>query len=621
MDSAESRIARLREVLELERAAERARFEDEVRTLSASEREARGRALPALVAKDTRAGFHGRTVVVFTRQDGGKLGGRIGAGDVVIVSRGEPLAPGNPRGVVVERSGTRLAVAFDDDPDDWVFDASVRLDVAGDEVTFARCRAALDEVARATGRTAQIRKVLFEDRAPAFDKERPLEPLDRSLDPTQREAVARALGARDVALIHGPPGTGKTTAVVELIRQAARRGERVLAVAPSNHATDLLVERLAAAGEDPLRIGHPARVVEAVRALTLEARLEEHPQRKLARELLEKAIAGKRRAANRRDRGRTFDDDERAARDEVKALFQDARRLESVALDHILDAARIVCATAAGAGNELLRGRRFDLVVLDEASQATTPLALVAIARGDRVVLAGDHKQLPPTVLSLDAARAGLSRTLFEELMERLPDASRLLAVQYRMNPAISAFPNARVYEGKIADHPSVATHVLEGHDPVVLWDTAGYGADERTAEGSESKENPREAELVAARVRALLAAGVAPADLAVITPYDAQAKRIRELVGLDALEVDTVDGFQGREKEVVLVSLVRSNVEGEVGFLSDVRRMNVALTRARRRLEVIGDSATVSSHEFYAAFVEHAQATGAYRSAFEVEG
>jgi len=304
----------------------------------------------------------------------------------------------------------------------------------------------------------------------------------------------------------------------------------------------------------------------------------------------------------------------------MNRLFQDARTQDEVALRHVLDGAAVVCATAAGAGSEHLRQRRFDLVVLDEASQATLPLALVALARGARFVLAGDHKQLPPTVLSPEAVKGGLASTLFERAMERFPAAGTLLRVQYRMHEKIMAFPSKQLYESKLVAHESNRGRSFQGLEPFVFFDTSGMGHEEELAPGSPSARNPGEAALVAKRVEALLALGLPPEELAVIAPYEAQVRLLRDLVTEKEVDVDTVDGFQGREKEAVIVSLTRSNQEGNVGFLADVRRMNVALTRARSRLEVVGDGSTVSNHAFYAAFLEASQQGDAWRSGFEID-
>ncbi|HZU97692.1 MAG TPA: AAA domain-containing protein [Planctomycetota bacterium] len=613
----EKPFERLRWLLDREREAEWARFEGDLRTMTGPEREEAGQALLGLSVKEQDGGLLGRTIVRFERPKASLPATRIGAGDVVRLSRRDPLDEGNPSGVVLERSPSRITVAFEDELPAWAESGPLRLDRTGDDVTFKRTREALDTFETAKGPAESLREIVFGKRAPRFEEPPRIDAfLDDALNEPQRAAVTLALAAQDLALIHGPPGTGKTKTVVEVVRQALRRGERVLACAPSNHAVDNLVERLVAAKEPVVRVGHPARVSESLREHTLEAKVERTPSREVARRLWREAFALRTKLDRRRERGKETDREERQ---EMGRLFHDARKQDEVALDHVLGGNSIICATAAGAGGDHLRYRAFDLVVLDEASQATLPLALVALARGKRVVLAGDHKQLPPTVLSREAEHAGLSATLFERLMERFPHAGTLLTLQYRMNERIMEFPSHELYEGKLVAHESCAQRTFAEQDPLVFWDTSGMGHEEEIAEGSTSAKNPGEAGLVAARARALLALGLPAAGLAVIAPYEAQVRLLRDLIPEPAVEVDTVDGFQGREKEAVLVSLVRSNAEGTVGFLADIRRMNVALTRARSRLEVVGDGSTVSSHPFYARFVEHAQRVDAWRSGFEI--
>jgi superfamily I DNA and/or RNA helicase len=613
----EKPFERLRWLLDREREAEWARFEGDLRTMTGPAREEAGQALLGLSVKEQDGGLLGRTIVRFERPKATLPPTRIGAGDVVRLSRRDPLDEGNPSGVVLERSPARITVAFEDELPAWAESGPLRLDRTGDDVTFKRTREALDTFETAKGPAESLREIVFGKGAPRFEKPRaPTAFLDEALNEPQRAAVTLTLSARDIALIHGPPGTGKTKTVVEVVRQALRRGERVLACAPSNHAVDNLVERLVAAKEPVVRVGHPARVSEGLREHTLEALVEKTPSREVARRLWREAFALRTKLDRRRERGKETDREERQ---EMGRLFHDARKQDEVALDHVLGGSAVICATAAGAGGDHLRHRPFDLVVLDEASQATLPLALVALARGKRVVLAGDHKQLPPTVLSPEAERAGLSATLFERLMERFPEAGTLLTLQYRMNERIMEFPSHELYQGKLVADASCARRTFADQDPLVFWDTSGMGHEEEIAPGSTSARNPGEAGLVAARARALLELGLPAAGLAVIAPYEAQVRLLRDLIPEPAVEVDTVDGFQGREKEAVLVSLVRSNAEGTVGFLADIRRMNVALTRARSRLEVVGDGSTVSSHPFYARFVEHAQKVDAWRSGFEI--
>jgi predicted DNA helicase len=277
----------------------------------------------------------------------------------------------------------------------------------------------------------------------------------------------------------------------------------------------------------------------------------------------------------------------------------------------------------------VLRDEAFDVALLDEATQTIEPLALMAFLKAPTVILAGDPQQLPPTIISMQAAKQGLGVSLFERLLKDCgDDVKRMLKEQYRMHEQLMAFPSREMYAGELRAHPSVAhrtlAEVLNGDavidaPPVLFLDTAGKGFDESKAPGTESLRNEGEAQLIIDRARALLLAGLDPRELAVITPYRAQAALIREqLADVSALEVDTVDAFQGREKDAVLLSMVRSNTEQQVGFLEDLRRMNVAMTRARRHLFVVGDSATLSGHAFYARFLESVEALKGYRSAWE---
>jgi ATP-dependent RNA/DNA helicase IGHMBP2 len=396
----------------------------------------------------------------------------------------------------------------------------------------------------------------------------------------------------------------------------------VLAAAPSNLAVDNLVERLVAAGVDAVRVGHPARVLPSVLEHTLEARVASHEAARIAAGLVKEALALRRDARKRKQRrGPGRFSEARDAERQARALLSEARALEARAEEEVLSRAPVVLATLTSLDAPALARRRFGLAVVDEATQAVEPAAYLALLRAERAVLAGDHLQLPPTVLSAAAQAGGLGVSLFERLVALHGDAVKVtLALQHRMNARIMRYPSDALYGGALRAHPAVADHALDGA-PLEVVDTAGRGFEEATPEGSDSKLNEQEAALVADEVARVLALGVAPADVAVIAPYDAQVQRLRQLLAaqLDlGLEVDTVDGFQGREKEAVVVSLVRGNEAGEVGFLSDVRRMNVALTRARKKLVVVGDSATVARHPFYAAFFEHAQATGAWRSAWE---
>jgi ATP-dependent RNA/DNA helicase IGHMBP2 len=629
MISVEDHFGRLAALLRMESEAEARQTLERVRRLSPIEAERGGDCLIDLVVRDEDPGLGGRVVVALGKRGAAALPWtRLQTGAPVLLSLpGRSSDPGR-RGVVCERDESLIHVALNESPD--ADDGTLfRLDRADDETARLRQKQALDRAVAAKGdRLADLRRVLLGETPPQFALFTDFTPLDESLNASQREAVRFALSARDIALVHGPPGTGKTTTLVERIRQAVRRGDRVLVCAPSNLAVDNLLERLLAHGERAVRLGHPARVLPQLREHTLDLMVDDHPDMRQARKFMKEALALFRKAA-RWTRAKPEPGARRDMRQEARSLLANAHRLEDQALERILNAAPVLCATATGLDPAVLGRRRFDLLVFDEACQTTEPACWVPLPRCDRVVLAGDPCQLPPTVLSQEAARQGFGVSLLERLMALYGDRiTRLLDVQYRMHEAIMAFPSAEFYGGALRADDSVARHRLSElpgvraepltEAPVQFIDTAGAGYDEEPEPDGESRLNPCEAALVARKVRALFDAGVRPEDVAVIAPYAAQVRRLRELLPVAGLEIDSVDGFQGREKEAVVLSLVRSNAENEIGFLADVRRTNVALTRARRKVIVVGDSATLSALPFYRRLFEHFEAAGAYQTVWE---
>jgi ATP-dependent RNA/DNA helicase IGHMBP2 len=620
---------RLAGLLELENRAESQRSLERSRRLKPAEAEKSGTSLVDLAVIDQDAGLGGRYLLRFAKRSRAELPWtRLDVGSPVLLSDMESGGR-HWRGVVSQRLPASIQVALNQLPEEINEIERWRFDLASDEVALTRQKGALARARQARGdRLAGLRQILLAEREAKFAPETSEGPLDAGLNVPQQEAVRFALAARDIALIHGPPGTGKTTTVVELIRRAVQRGEKVLACAGSNIAVDNLLERLVASSQRVVRLGHPARVLPELQAHTLDLLVEEHRDVALAHKLVKEALALFRKAG-RYTRAKPEPGSRQATRQEAKSLLADARRLEDQAVQQILNQADVVCATLTGLDDELLGNRRFDLVVIDEACQSTEPACWVAIARGERLVLAGDHCQLPPTIVSEEAAAKGLGVSLFERLMNASSEMlSRRLTIQYRMHESIMAFSSAEFYEGDLVADAAVATRrlcELPGvtpnpltETPVEFIDTAGAGYDEQQEPDGESRLNPQEAELVIKKLNALLEAGLAPAQVAVITPYAAQARWLRERVKAPGLEIDSVDGFQGREKEAIVMSLVRSNSSGEIGFLVDVRRMNVALTRARRKLLVIGDSATLSSDPFYRRMFDYFEQIGAYRTVWE---
>ncbi|MCE9553912.1 MAG: IGHMBP2 family helicase [Planctomycetes bacterium] len=627
---AEDHFARLTRLLELESKAEAQEAMERNRRLSAADAERTGTSLVDLVVLDEEAGLGGRYLVRLIKRKGSPLPWtRLGVGSPVVFSAHANKSTTAYRGVVCERTDGYLQVALASMPDEMAEQEVWRLDLSSDEVAVDRQRAALSQVRLARGeRLAELRDALLGQRQIQFNAEQDEPPFDASLNETQRAAVRFALSARDLALIHGPPGTGKTTTVVELIRRAIRRGEKVLACAPSNMAVDNIFERLLDAKVRAVRLGHPGRVMPELRAHTLDLLVDDHPDVRLARSLVKEAMSLFRQA-DRTTRAKPAPGARREARQEAKSLLADAKRLEAQAVEHILDTADVLCATTTGLDSSLLGTRRFDLAVIDEACQSTEPGCWIPLLRCDRVVLSGDHCQLPPTVVSREAADEGFGRSLFERLATAHGSLiTRRLSLQYRMHQAIMDFSAEEFYQSELEADATVRNHVLADlpgvlaspltQSPVDFIDTAGASFDEELEPDGESRLNRQEAGLVCRKVQELLDCGVPAGDIAVIAPYSAQVRLLREQLPIAGLEIDSVDGFQGREKEAVVISLVRSNPQGEIGFLSDERRMNVAMTRARRKLLVIGDSATLSGNAFYKRMIEYFERLGAYRTVWE---
>lgn len=627
-ENTDEHFRRMSRLLGLESQAEAQRILENAEQPGA---ERSGESLVGLVAVEESSGLGGRFILTLARRNRSLPlpWNRLEPGAPILLSAAGAKAGEGWRGVVCERSRMDIRVALNEPPGDDDRPASYRLDLSADETARQRQTAALERARSAQrDRLAELRRVLLGEAEPTFRPETALVPLNGSLNASQQEAIQFALSARDVAILHGPPGTGKTTAVVELIRQAVRRRQKVLACAPSNLAVDNLLERLLAEGERAVRLGHPARVVPALREHTLDLLVEDHDDTRLARKLAKKAFALFRQAG-KWTRAKPEPGERQQLRQEGRALLDDARRLEAQAVERILNGATVVCATLTGLDSTILGQRQFDLAVIDEAAQCTEPVCWLPVLRSQSLILAGDHCQLPPTILSRDAAAEGFGVSMMERLVERYgPLTTRRLNVQYRMNEAIMAFSSQEFYDAELEAHASVRGHVLcelagvtanrLTQTPLDFIDTAGAGYDEEQEPSGTSRYNSQEADLVAVQVRALLEAGLASEAIAVIAPYAAQVRLLREKLPVAGLEIDSVDGFQGREKEAVVLSLVRSNAQGEVGFLADVRRMNVAMTRARRKLIVIGDSATLACHPFYQSLVAHCEAAGAYRSVWE---
>jgi ATP-dependent RNA/DNA helicase IGHMBP2 len=623
----EEHFQRLAGWIELESAAEVERLKERRQKQKGPDAEKSGQTLLDLVVTDDDAGLGGRYLLTLVKRNRTLQlpWNRLRVGSPIVVTPNDDSSGDACQGVVTSISRTSIQIAVND----WPEAERLRIDLSPDEITRKRMLNALKRAKDARGRTRELRDILLGERDLSFKDEEDCQ-FAAELNESQQAAIRFALSASDVAIIHGPPGTGKTTTIVELICQAIAKGQKVLACAPSNTAVDNLLEKLVNARQKTVRLGHPARVSVRLHDYTLDAQVARHELRSLIREMQREAESLFRQAG-KFTRAKPVHGAKREMRQDAKRLKADARMLEQQAIDSVVDHADVVCGTTT-LDESLLGDRRFDLVVIDEACQSTEPGCWMPVLRADRLVLAGDHCQLPPTVLSKEAAKDGLEVSLLERLIGLYGDRiTRRLDVQYRMHNQIMNFSSEHFYGGSLLAHDSVCEHLLSDLDyvdeqlvtiePVTFIDSAGAGWDEEIEPDGLSKRNVQEGELVLRKIVELQAAGVRGRDIAVIAPYAAQVRWLRQNSPDEQVEIDTVDGFQGREKEAVIISLVRSNADGEIGFLSDARRMNVALTRARRKLIVIGDSATVGGNDFFAALLEYFESIGAYHTAWEEGG
>lgn len=480
------------------------------------------------------------------------------------------------------------------------------LDETSYRLMFEALRRAQDST---SGRLADLRRILHGDSPASFASALP--GSFPWLNNSQAEAVNKVLCAKDVAIVHGPPGTGKTTTLVEAICETLRRENQVMVCAQSNMAVDWICELLVNTGLSVVRIGNPSRVTDAMLNHTYERRFASHPDygqlwaiRREIRQL-------------RKSRGRNGNAHQKLAR-----LNDRAVELEIRINADVLDGARVIASTLVGAASKVLEGRNFSTLFIDEAAQAMEPACWVALTKAKRVIFAGDHCQLPPTVKSHEAVRGGLAKSLMELAVERQPQAVTLLTVQYRMNDAIMRFSSNAFYGGRLTSAPEVAMRAssLDFDAPLEWLEAGADGYSEEFVGKAYGRINRGEAKALISRLKSFIEGiGVERVleesiDIGVISPYRMQVQLLRSMIASDPffrplrklLSVNTVDGFQGQERDVIVLSMVRSNEDGDIGFLRDLRRMNVAMTRARHKLIIVGDSETLCQHPFYRSLVDY---------------
>lgn len=634
------------ELLELERNEEVEQNAKAQEIFTLKELENKGLCITRVSLDSCYTGLYGRRIGKFRAWKRGAAlpANKFSSGDIAgVVLASDPAREIVCSGVVTNVGHAIISIAFDGGGGDSLPADDGRpfhLFKLANDVTYRRLKKTLDKLRKDREvRFSPLVGLLFGDRRPSdplptsSPAEKTWKFFNEQLDDSQQDAVKFALKQRELCIIHGPPGTGKTTTVVEIILQLVHCGCKVLACAPSNIAVDNLVERLVAhkGAVKLVRLGHPARALPEVQRHSLDAilaRLDDSAiMDDIRRELdaLQQSSAKKGKVKDaRRDTG-----------SRRRELQKELRQREWKAIEQTLRRADVVLSTLPTASDEgplkCLPRDYFNAAVVDECSQALETACWMALLRAPKCILAGDHLQLPPTIVSKRAAEEGLSVTLMERLLKLHGDAiKKMLSVQYRMHAQIMQWPSDKLYDGKLAAHDTVAQHLLkdlpgvEDNEvtsiPLLLIDTAGCDMLELNTADEDSKGNEGEADLVSLHVERLISSGVKAADIAVISPYNLQVEllRLRMAHKHDGLEIRSVDGFQGREKEAVVMSFVRSNTDGVVGFLAEDRRINVAITRARRHLAVVCDGATISKHPFMKSLVDYLSTSGNVHSAGE---
>ena len=482
-----------------------------------------------------------------------------------------------------------------------------------DETSYRTMFEALSDVIRAKGnRLAELRDIMLGTLKPGF---RELYPVRFPwLNSTQENAVNKVLNSRDVSIVHGPPGTGKTTTLVEAIYETLHREPQVLVCAQSNTAVDWICEKLVDRGVNVLRIGNPTRVNDKMLSFTYERRFEGHPAyselwsiRKAMRE-----IGGKHLGSY---------EERESARNRMSRLRDRATQLEIQINADLFDNAHVIASTLVSSNHRILNGRHFGTLFIDEAAQALEAACWIAIRKADRVVLAGDHCQLPPTIKCYEAARGGLECTLMERVVANKPSTVSLLKVQYRMHEDIMKFPSQWFYNGELQAAPEIRYRGILDWDTPINWiDTSDMDFKEEFIGETFGRINKAEADLLLQELKAYInriggkRVLEERIDFGIISPYKAQVQYLRNKIKASGslkpyrslLTVNTVDGFQGQERDVIFISLVRANEDGQIGFLNDLRRMNVAITRARMKLVILGEAETMKRHKFYKELIEY---------------
>ena len=623
---------KLLDLLKIERNEDREQYKRLTESSSVSDRRANGLTWFPVAIRGSEIGRGDYLTIELERTTHQDIFHQFRSGMPAVFFTNHDAQKDRIEGIISHQNGNRLKITIkDDELPEWSRDGKLGIDVLFDDNSYDEMNDALKTAADLREKSPFI-QVLTGQKSPTF-KQNTNHYLGKNLNESQSKAVDKILSANELAIVHGPPGTGKTTTLIQAIKALIKQeNQKILVVAPSNTAVDLLSEKLSEEGLNVLRVGNPARVSERLQRLTLEAKMAEHDYLKETKRLKKQAMEFKNMAHKyKKSFGKSERDQRKALFDEAHKIMKEVGNTEQYIIDDIVSKTQVITATLVGANHYTIRNLEYNTVVIDEAGQALEPACWIPILKAKKVILAGDHCQLSPTIKSIEAAKNGLNKTLLEKCIELHPEAVTLLEEQYRMNSTIMEYSSSVFYEDKLKAHESVANSLLfENDSPLLFIDTAGCGFEEKL-EGTSST-NPDEAAFIFKHINLFFNelttkyATESFPSIAVISPYKQQINLLKTQFEhspdlqkyKENISVNTIDSFQGQERDIVYISLTRSNDKGEIGFLSDIRRMNVAMTRAKKKLVVIGDSATLGKHSFYANFIEYAEKKGGYMSAWE---